>query len=83
MAEIAVRKRQIRDEKKAKEPGSPQDVRSYRERRIFRTNHNRQRRKTPKLVSLGVASVCVPVQSNAVAFPPIVRYADRVSVRSR
>jgi hypothetical protein len=47
--EIAVLKRQIRDEKKAKEPleGSPQDVRSYREPRIFRTNHNRQRRKHP------------------------------------
>jgi hypothetical protein len=49
MAEIAVLKRQIRDEKKAKDPpdGCPQAVRSYREPRIFTANHNRQRRKHP------------------------------------
>jgi hypothetical protein len=47
LAEIAVLKRQIRAEKKAKEPlkGSPHDVRRYRQPRILRTNHNGQRRK--------------------------------------
>jgi hypothetical protein len=47
LSEIAVVKRRIRDEKKAKEAleGSPHDVRRFRQPRIIRTNHNGQRRK--------------------------------------
>lgn len=52
LAQIAVLKRQIRDENKAKEPleGSPHDVKSYRQPRVLRTNHNGQRRKHPSAV---------------------------------
>jgi hypothetical protein len=51
LAEIADRKRQIRAEKKVKEPleRSPHDVRSYRQPRILRTNRNGQHRKHPSL----------------------------------
>ena len=46
LAEIAVMKRQIRDEKEAQEGGPPQ-LKMCREPRVFRTNHDGQRRKHP------------------------------------
>jgi hypothetical protein len=39
-------KRQIRDEKEAQEGGPPQ-LKMCREPRVFRTNHDGQRRKHP------------------------------------
>ena len=46
LAEIAAMKGQIRVEKEAKEGGPPQ-LKMCREPRVFRTNHDGQRRKHP------------------------------------
>jgi len=46
LAEIAVMKRQIRGEKEAKD-GGPAHPKMCREPRVFKTNHDGQRRKHP------------------------------------